>query len=168
MEKIYIDCQKCDTIWYYNVYCDTVCLSLTDYSIILLIKAGNLSGTHSYQSLVHSTFGFVGYLILSVLQFLYPFIGNYFPFMISYRQNVMYEGPCTLNLYLVCTISGCFIRYIYPGTLCRHSFIDCMPSILFHLEHFVLLIHETLFSVRGWSATQDMLVYGVPLVVPFN
>uniref|UniRef100_A0A671XGR9 Putative sodium-coupled neutral amino acid transporter 11 n=1 Tax=Sparus aurata TaxID=8175 RepID=A0A671XGR9_SPAAU len=53
---------------------------ITDYSIILLIKGGNLSGTNSYQSLVQSTFGFPGFLILSVLQFLYPFIA-----MISYN-----------------------------------------------------------------------------------
>ncbi|XP_034740564.1 putative sodium-coupled neutral amino acid transporter 11 [Etheostoma cragini] len=53
---------------------------ITDYSIILLIKTGNLSGTNSYQSLVQSTFGFPGFLIVSGLQFLYPFIA-----MISYN-----------------------------------------------------------------------------------
>ncbi|CAG09346.1 unnamed protein product, partial [Tetraodon nigroviridis] len=47
---------------------------ITDYSIILLIKGGNLSGTNSYQALVQRTFGFPGFLLLSVLQFLYPFI----------------------------------------------------------------------------------------------
>ncbi|XP_062974383.1 putative sodium-coupled neutral amino acid transporter 11 [Elgaria multicarinata webbii] len=53
---------------------------ITDYSIILLIKGGNLSGTNSYQALVNKAYGFVGYLILSALQFLYPFIA-----MISYN-----------------------------------------------------------------------------------
>uniref|UniRef100_A0A3Q2DPC9 Putative sodium-coupled neutral amino acid transporter 11 n=1 Tax=Cyprinodon variegatus TaxID=28743 RepID=A0A3Q2DPC9_CYPVA len=53
---------------------------MTDYSIVLLIKGGNLSGSTSYQSLVQSTFGFPGFLILSALQFLYPFIA-----MISYN-----------------------------------------------------------------------------------
>uniref|UniRef100_A0A3Q4AK42 Putative sodium-coupled neutral amino acid transporter 11 n=1 Tax=Mola mola TaxID=94237 RepID=A0A3Q4AK42_MOLML len=53
---------------------------ITDYSIILLIKGGNLSGTISYQSLVQCTFGFPGFLVLSGLQFLYPFIA-----MISYN-----------------------------------------------------------------------------------
>uniref|UniRef100_A0A3Q3RN03 Putative sodium-coupled neutral amino acid transporter 11 n=1 Tax=Mastacembelus armatus TaxID=205130 RepID=A0A3Q3RN03_9TELE len=53
---------------------------ITDYSIILLIKGGNLSGTNSYQSLVQSTFGFPGFLVISGLQFLYPFIA-----MISYN-----------------------------------------------------------------------------------
>ncbi|XP_054826088.1 putative sodium-coupled neutral amino acid transporter 11 [Eublepharis macularius] len=53
---------------------------ITDYSIILLIKGGNLSGANSYQSLVNKTYGFMGYLLLSALQFLYPFIA-----MISYN-----------------------------------------------------------------------------------
>ncbi|XP_077037602.1 putative sodium-coupled neutral amino acid transporter 11 isoform X2 [Agelaius phoeniceus] len=53
---------------------------ITDYSIILLIKGGNLSGTKTYQELVKKTYGLVGYLILSILQFLYPFIA-----MISYN-----------------------------------------------------------------------------------
>uniref|UniRef100_A0A3B5MZB0 Putative sodium-coupled neutral amino acid transporter 11 n=1 Tax=Xiphophorus couchianus TaxID=32473 RepID=A0A3B5MZB0_9TELE len=48
---------------------------ITDYSIVLLIKGGNLSRSNSYQSLVQNTFGFPGFLILSALQFLYPFIG---------------------------------------------------------------------------------------------
>ena len=48
----------------------------TDFSLILLIKGAALSGTDTYQSLVNRTFGFPGYLLLSVLQFLYPFIGK--------------------------------------------------------------------------------------------
>nr|KAF6451131.1 solute carrier family 38 member 11 [Molossus molossus] len=53
---------------------------VTDFSLVLLIKGGTLSGTDSYQSLVNKTFGFPGYCLLSVLQFLYPFIA-----MISYN-----------------------------------------------------------------------------------
>uniref|UniRef100_G1NEE3 Putative sodium-coupled neutral amino acid transporter 11 n=1 Tax=Meleagris gallopavo TaxID=9103 RepID=G1NEE3_MELGA len=53
---------------------------ITDYSIILLIKGGNLSSTNTYQELVRKTYGFLGYLVLSTLQFLYPFIA-----MISYN-----------------------------------------------------------------------------------
>ncbi|XP_062237141.1 putative sodium-coupled neutral amino acid transporter 11 [Platichthys flesus] len=53
---------------------------IIDYSIVLLIRGGNLSGKNSYQSLVQSTFGFPGFLIVSALQFLYPFIA-----MVSYN-----------------------------------------------------------------------------------
>ncbi|KAM9305684.1 putative sodium-coupled neutral amino acid transporter 11 [Gastrophryne carolinensis] len=52
----------------------------TDYSMILLIKAGAMSGTSTYQSLVSRTFGFPGYLVLSMLQFFYPFAA-----MVSYN-----------------------------------------------------------------------------------
>ncbi|XP_041057428.1 putative sodium-coupled neutral amino acid transporter 11 [Carcharodon carcharias] len=53
---------------------------VTDYSIILLIKGGNVAGTSTYQSLVNKAFGITGYVILSFLQFLYPFIA-----MVSYN-----------------------------------------------------------------------------------
>ncbi|XP_075687219.1 putative sodium-coupled neutral amino acid transporter 11 [Rhinoderma darwinii] len=53
---------------------------ITDYSMILLIKGGEMSGTGTYQALVSRTFGFPGYLLVSVLQFLYPFAA-----MISYN-----------------------------------------------------------------------------------
>ncbi|XP_075034769.1 putative sodium-coupled neutral amino acid transporter 11 [Mixophyes fleayi] len=53
---------------------------VTDYSMILLIKGGAISGTSTYQSLVSRTFGFPGYLAVSVLQFLYPFAA-----MVSYN-----------------------------------------------------------------------------------
>uniref|UniRef100_A0A8C8ZW20 Putative sodium-coupled neutral amino acid transporter 11 n=1 Tax=Prolemur simus TaxID=1328070 RepID=A0A8C8ZW20_PROSS len=64
---------------------------ISDFSLVLLIKGGALSGTDTYQSLVNKTFGFPGYLLLSVLQFLYPFIvdpenlfvGRHFIIMIS-------------------------------------------------------------------------------------
>lgn len=50
-----------------------------------------MSGTSSYQSLVRSTFGFAGYLVLSALQFLYPFIGM---FMAFHSQHVISVGLC--------------------------------------------------------------------------
>nr|XP_041573529.1 putative sodium-coupled neutral amino acid transporter 11 [Taeniopygia guttata]XP_041573530.1 putative sodium-coupled neutral amino acid transporter 11 [Taeniopygia guttata] len=61
---------------------------ITDYSTILLIKGGNLSSAKTYQQLVKKTYGLVGYLILSILQFLYPFIA-----MISY--NIMIGDTLT-------------------------------------------------------------------------
>ncbi|XP_072272911.1 putative sodium-coupled neutral amino acid transporter 11 isoform X2 [Pyxicephalus adspersus] len=53
---------------------------ITDYSMILLVKSGEMSGTRTYQSLVSRTFGFPGYMAVSALQFLYPFAA-----MISYN-----------------------------------------------------------------------------------
>uniref|UniRef100_A0A668AM43 Putative sodium-coupled neutral amino acid transporter 11 n=1 Tax=Myripristis murdjan TaxID=586833 RepID=A0A668AM43_9TELE len=92
---------------------------ITDYSIILLIKGGNISGTNSYQSLVHSTFGFPGYLILSGLQFLYPFIA-----MISY------------NITTGDTLTKVFQRI--PGVGPDHILAE---------RHFVILVSTILFTL---------------------
>jgi len=49
----------------------------TDYSLVLLIRSGHLSGAFSYQGLMEAAFGKPGFILLSLLQFIYPFIGNY-------------------------------------------------------------------------------------------
>ncbi|KAL4636204.1 putative sodium-coupled neutral amino acid transporter 11 [Arapaima gigas] len=92
---------------------------ITDYTIILMIKGGNLSGAWSYQSLVQNTFGFTGYLILSALQFLYPFIA-----MISY------------NIITGDTLTKGFQRI--PGVGPDHILAD---------RHFVILMTTVLFTL---------------------
>ncbi|XP_007494349.1 putative sodium-coupled neutral amino acid transporter 11 isoform X3 [Monodelphis domestica] len=92
---------------------------VTDFSLILLIKGGVLSGTHSYQALVHKTFGFPGYLLLSLLQFLYPFIA-----MISY------------NIITGDTLSKVFQRI--PG-------VD--PGNFFIGRHFIIGLSTVAFSL---------------------
>ncbi|XP_056649948.1 putative sodium-coupled neutral amino acid transporter 11 isoform X3 [Monodelphis domestica] len=92
---------------------------VTDFSLILLIKGGVLSGTHSYQALVRKTFGLPGYLLLSLLQFSYPFIA-----MISYN-------------------------IIIGDTLCkvlqRISGVD--PGNFFIGRHFIIGVATVLFSL---------------------
>ncbi|XP_028291950.1 putative sodium-coupled neutral amino acid transporter 11 [Gouania willdenowi] len=92
---------------------------ITDYSIILLIRGGNLSGTKSYQSLVKSTFGLPGFLILSGLQFLYPFIA-----MISY------------NITTGDTLTKVFQRI--PGVGPDHILAE---------RHFVIVLSTLLFTL---------------------
>lgn len=53
---------------------------VTDYSLSLLMKAASLAGVTSYQDLVHVAFGRPGFYLLTLLQFIYPFIA-----MISYN-----------------------------------------------------------------------------------
>uniref|UniRef100_A0A8C0WNS4 Putative sodium-coupled neutral amino acid transporter 11 n=2 Tax=Castor canadensis TaxID=51338 RepID=A0A8C0WNS4_CASCN len=89
------------------------------FSLILLIKGGALSGTDTYQSLVNKTFGFPGYLLLSVLQFLYPFIA-----MISY------------NIIAGDTLSKVFQRL--PG-------VD--PENLFIGRHFIIILSTVTFTL---------------------
>ncbi|XP_033761730.1 putative sodium-coupled neutral amino acid transporter 11 isoform X2 [Pecten maximus] len=53
---------------------------ITDYSVIILIEAGKLSNTNSYQDMILVACGRPGFYILTTLQFLYPLIA-----MISYQ-----------------------------------------------------------------------------------
>ncbi|XP_046903294.1 putative sodium-coupled neutral amino acid transporter 11 [Hypomesus transpacificus] len=92
---------------------------ITDFSIILLIKGGNLSGTRSYQSLVQSTFGFPGFIVLSALQFLYPFIA-----MVSY------------NIITGDTLTKVFLRI--PGVGPGHILAE---------RHFVILVSTLFFTL---------------------
>ncbi|KAM5280116.1 putative sodium-coupled neutral amino acid transporter 11 [Ctenodactylus gundi] len=92
---------------------------ITDFSLVLLIKGGALSGTDTYQSLVNKTFGFPGYLLLSVLQFLYPFIA-----MISY------------NIITGDTLNKVFQRI--PG-------VD--PENLFIGRHFIIVFSTITFTL---------------------
>eukprot|EP00075_Anas_platyrhynchos_P007664 XP_021127749.2 putative sodium-coupled neutral amino acid transporter 11 isoform X1 [Anas platyrhynchos] len=92
---------------------------ITDYSIILLIKGGNLSNTNSYQELVRKTYGFIGYLILSTLQFLYPFIA-----MISY------------NIITGDTLTKVFLRI--PGV---------GPDNILTDRHFIILLTTIIFTL---------------------
>uniref|UniRef100_G1MI62 Putative sodium-coupled neutral amino acid transporter 11 n=1 Tax=Ailuropoda melanoleuca TaxID=9646 RepID=G1MI62_AILME len=92
---------------------------VTDFSLVLLIKGGALSGTDTYQSLVNKTFGFPGYLLLSILQFFYPFIA-----MISY------------NIITGDTLSKIFQRI--PG-------VD--PENLLIGRHFIIVLSTAAFTL---------------------
>uniref|UniRef100_A0A8C8VMD9 Putative sodium-coupled neutral amino acid transporter 11 n=1 Tax=Pelusios castaneus TaxID=367368 RepID=A0A8C8VMD9_9SAUR len=79
---------------------------ITDYSIILLIKGGNLSGANTYQALVNKSYGFIGYLILSTLQFMYPFIA-----MISY--NIL-TGDTLTKVFQTIPGGKCLSNLFFP------------------------------------------------------
>ncbi|RWS27531.1 amino acid transporter-like protein, partial [Leptotrombidium deliense] len=49
---------------------------ITDYSLCVLVKAGNLAGVSTYQDVVEAAFGKWGFYLLTVIQFIYPFIGK--------------------------------------------------------------------------------------------
>ncbi|NWR95169.1 AVT2 protein, partial [Furnarius figulus] len=104
---------------------------ITDYSIILLIKGGNLSSTKTYQELVRKTYGRVGYTILSILQFLYPFIA-----MISY------------NIIAGDTLTKVFQRI--PGVGLDNVLTDC---------HFIILLTTIIFTLPI-SLYQDIAKLG--------
>lgn len=94
-------------------------LLASDYSIILLIKGGNLSGTHSYQALVQSTFGFPGFLVLSALQFLYPFIG----------ESYFGVRTCTVVMTTSSSYIG-FIHYLFCALVRINRFLHFPSSAM--------------------------------------
>lgn len=49
---------------------------VTDYSLILMVRSGHISGKFSYQGIMEAAFGRFGYILLGMLQFIYPFIGT--------------------------------------------------------------------------------------------
>lgn len=59
---------------------------ITDYSLILMVRCGHVSGRFSYQGIMEAAFGRPGYILLGILQFFYPFIGQYSPDLRSYKM----------------------------------------------------------------------------------
>lgn len=72
---------------------------LTDYSLCILVKSGNIAGVSTYQDVVEAAFGRPGFYLLTIIQFIYPFIA-----MISY------------NVIIGDTATKAFIR-IFNGNL---------------------------------------------------
>ncbi|XP_055310712.1 putative sodium-coupled neutral amino acid transporter 11 [Sitodiplosis mosellana] len=56
---------------------------ITDYSLILMVRCGHISGRFSYPGIMEAAYGKWGYYLLSVLQFMYPMLA-----MISYNVVV--------------------------------------------------------------------------------
>ncbi|XP_058465697.1 putative sodium-coupled neutral amino acid transporter 11 [Malaya genurostris] len=56
---------------------------ITDYSLILMVRCGHLCGRFSYPGVMEAAYGKTGYYLLSLLQFMYPFLA-----MISYNVVV--------------------------------------------------------------------------------
>ncbi|XP_045468250.1 putative sodium-coupled neutral amino acid transporter 11 [Harmonia axyridis] len=121
---------------------------ITDYSIILMIKCGHLSGRFSYQGIMEAAFGRPGYILLGLLQFFYPFVA-----MVSYnvvvgdtvtKVLIRLTGMSTTSLFakrqvivllanLLITIPLCLYRNV--SKLAKISFFSlvCIAFILFSI-----------------------------------
>lgn len=89
---------------------------ITDYSLILMVRSGHLSGSFSYQGLMQAAFGKPGYVLLSILQFTYPFIA-----MVSY--NVVVGDTFTKVLTRMTHVSP-------DSLLARREFVVALATIL--------------------------------------
>ncbi|KAF4529441.1 hypothetical protein B566_EDAN003537 [Ephemera danica] len=53
---------------------------ITDYSLVIMVRAAHISGDFTYQGIMRAAFGQPGFILLSILQFIYPYIA-----MVSYN-----------------------------------------------------------------------------------
>jgi sodium-coupled neutral amino acid transporter 11 len=90
---------------------------VTDYSLVLLIHAGEISNAQSYQDVMRAAFGRPGFIILTIMQFLYPMIA-----MISY--NVIIGDTITK---IVMRIGGPEVVHTVVGS---RQFVICAVSLL--------------------------------------
>jgi len=86
---------------------------ITDFSLRILVTAGNMSGTSSYQGLMEASFGKGGYIILSVIQFIYPFVA-----MVSY------------NVIVGDTITKLIIRFSGPSVTLSNSVLASREFVI--------------------------------------
>ncbi|XP_065167119.1 putative sodium-coupled neutral amino acid transporter 11 [Atheta coriaria] len=89
---------------------------ITDYSLILMVRAGHLCGRYTYQGIMEAAFGRPGYILLSILQFVYPFIA-----MVSY--NVIVGDTVTK---VIVRITGCEV----DDLIARREFVVFVATLL--------------------------------------
>ncbi|XP_029725724.1 putative sodium-coupled neutral amino acid transporter 11 [Aedes albopictus] len=119
---------------------------ITDYSLILMVRCGHLSGRFSYPGVMEAAYGKAGYYLLSLLQFMYPFLA-----MISYNvvvgdtlSKVLLRlvpswgtamGPVRFGVVLVVTVFVVIPLCLYKNVsrLAKASFLSlaCVVIILF-------------------------------------
>ncbi|ESO96222.1 hypothetical protein LOTGIDRAFT_174956 [Lottia gigantea] len=119
--------------------------SITDYSIFLLIEGGRLSNTHCYQDMVLVAFGKPGYYILTVLQFLYPFIA-----MVSY------------NVIIGDTITKIVLMFAGDGYSIVHSILGNRQFIIFLSTCFVTLplsLYKNISRLSKWAFLSIVLIW---------
>ncbi|XP_050418554.1 putative sodium-coupled neutral amino acid transporter 11 isoform X1 [Patella vulgata] len=118
---------------------------ITDYSIFLLIEGGRLSNTHSYQDMVLVAFGRPGFYILTVLQFLYPFIA-----MVSY------------NVIIGDTITKIALWFSGEGDSMVHSILGNRQFIIFLSTLLVTLplsLYRNISRLGKWALLSILLIF---------
>ncbi|XP_017463037.1 PREDICTED: putative sodium-coupled neutral amino acid transporter 11 isoform X2 [Rhagoletis zephyria] len=61
---------------------------ITDYSLILMVRCGHICGRFSYPGIMEAAYGKYGYYLLSILQFMYPFLA----FMCHHNTFLVYQS----------------------------------------------------------------------------
>lgn len=115
--------------------------AITDYSLCILVKAGIATGSATYQELVQTAFGVPGFYILTLMQFVYPFIA-----MISY------------NVIIGDTVTKVFMRIFNvtkDSILGNRHFIVVLASLLVTLP---LSLHRNISKLNKASLMSLLLI----------
>lgn len=122
---------------------------ITDYSILLLVEGGRLSNTDTYQDVVLVAFGRPGFYLLTLLQFLYPFIA-----MISY------------NVVIGDTITKVLLRIggdnLVNTVLVNRQFIIFLSTLLVNLP---LSLYRDIAKLSKWACASVLLILFIIICV---
>ncbi|KAK0057372.1 putative sodium-coupled neutral amino acid transporter 11 isoform X1 [Biomphalaria glabrata] len=124
---------------------------VTDYSILVLIEAGRLSNTDTYQDMVLVAFGRTGFYILTVLQFLYPFIA-----MVSY--NVVIGDTITKFIAWI----GGENPTILHSVLGNRQFIITVVTLIVTLP---LSLYKNIAKLGKWAFLSILLIIFIMVAV---
>ncbi|GFN75345.1 sodium-coupled neutral amino acid transporter 11 [Plakobranchus ocellatus] len=116
----------------------------TDYSIFLLIEGGHLSNTDTYQDMVLVAFGRPGFYLLTVLQFLYPFIA-----MVSY--NVIIGDTITKVVIWMCGNNASLVHSV----LGNRQFIILLTTLVVTLP---LSLYKNIAKLGKWAFLSILLI----------
>ncbi|XP_041365404.1 putative sodium-coupled neutral amino acid transporter 11 [Gigantopelta aegis] len=117
---------------------------ITDFSIFLLIEAGHLSNTDTYQDMVLVAFGRPGFYILTVLQFVYPFIA-----MVSYNVII---GDTVTKFVLWCGGEGETLAHSVLG---NRQFIIFLSTLFITLP---LSLYKNIVKLGKWAFLSIVLI----------
>ncbi|XP_014791284.1 putative sodium-coupled neutral amino acid transporter 11 [Octopus bimaculoides] len=125
----------------------------SDYAILLLIDGGKLSGGSTYQDVVQASFGRPGFYILTLLQFLFPFIS-----MVSY--NVIVADGISKVIAELTGAEG--VTYMVLG---NRQFVIALSILLFTLP---LSLYRNIARLSKWAGLALLLIFFVVLVIIFR
>ncbi|XP_021367109.1 putative sodium-coupled neutral amino acid transporter 11 isoform X3 [Mizuhopecten yessoensis] len=118
---------------------------VTDYSVLILIEAGKLSNTKSYQDMILVACGRPGFYILTTLQFLYPLIA-----MISYQVII---GDTITKV--IISIGGEEHYALGDTILANRQFIIFLSTLLVTLP---LSLYRDIAKLSKWAFLSLVLV----------
>ncbi|XP_048753789.1 putative sodium-coupled neutral amino acid transporter 11 isoform X2 [Ostrea edulis] len=123
---------------------------LNDRSIILLVEAGKLSNTDSYQDMIMVACGRPGFYLLTLLQFLYPLIA-----MISY--NVIIGDTVTKIIVRIGKAAN-----VGSTVLGNRQFIICLSTLMVTLP---LSLYRNIAQLSKWAFLSIIMVFFILVTV---